>query len=436
VNSPGWAGLVACVLLAAVVALLVVVTPHGLLPSARNWPGARYAPAAGDFSADELARGRALRLALLPSRLAGGVLSLGGVLALGFSPLGAHLVRAAGAPFGGGWPARAVAGAVVLVLLFTALRLPFTAAGERVLRRTGLSVRSWAVWWTDLAKGTVLSVLLLVVVALAGYGLARALPAWWWAPATAGVALLVVLFTFVLPLVVEPLFNQFEPMPDTPLRGTLLALAASAGVRVTEVLVADASRRTTALNAYVSGIGATRRVVVFDTTLRRAEPREIEMVVAHELGHVRHRDVAVLTGVGALAAALAVPPLYLLLRVPGYGSLIGVPGGHAAGDPRSLPAVLALVGCFAMLAGPLLNAVSRRVEAHADLHALELTEDPAAFAAMQRRLALTNQADLTPPKLAVLLRASHPPTAVRIELARAWARHTGRPEPGPLLAHE
>src|SRR5690606_18534529 len=134
-------------------------------------------------------------------------------------------------------------------------------------------------------------------------------------PAAVGAAALVVLLSFVLPMVVEPLFLRFAPMAAGPVRDRLVELARRAGTPVRQVLVADASRRSRAMNAYVSGLGPTRRVVAFDTLLS-APPPEVAAVVAHELAHARYRDVAAGTARGALVAATAVTGLYLLGRWP------------------------------------------------------------------------------------------------------------------------
>ena len=108
------------------------------------------------------------------------------------------------------------------------------------------------------------------------------------------------LFSFIFPVLVEPVFNRFTPMPAGDLRDSLLALAKKDGVPVRDVLVADASRRTTALNAYVSGLGPTRRIVVYDTLLNQAPPEQVRAVVAHELGHARNGDVVTGTVIGTV----------------------------------------------------------------------------------------------------------------------------------------
>jgi len=226
-----------------------------------------------------------------------------------------------------------------------------------------------------------------------------------------------VALSFLAPLVFEPLFNTFTPMARGPLRDGLLGLAARDGVRVREVLVADASRRTTALNAYVSGFGRTRRIVAYDTLLATAEPREVELVVAHELGHVVHHDVARGTALGALGAALGVG---LLAAVLSWSPLLGLAAVDRFADPRSAWLLAAAATIGGTLAAPFGRALSRRVEHRADLHALNLTEAPAEFIAMQRRLTLTNVSDPTPPRLLHLLLSTHPTPSSRLATARAW----------------
>jgi STE24 endopeptidase len=371
-----------------------------------------------DFTPEQLARGRELRRAQLPWALGGRLAGLALSLVLGLTPAGAGLVRWAGDLLGGSWAARVLAGAAVLVLLGQLLAVPFNARVRVVRARYGLVTQGWAGWVTDLLRGLLLTLALFLPAALGLYALTGWSVHRWWLPAAGAAALLTVAFSFLFPLVVEPLFNRFRPMPEGELRGALLELAARDAVAVREVLVADASRRTTALNAYVSGFGATRRIVAYDTLLTAAAPREVELVVAHELGHVKHRDVPRGTVLGALGAAVAVAVLGWLTSLDPLLRAAGVPD---VADPRSLPLLAACAALLGALGGPPQAAVSRRIEARADRHALDLTGDPQQFIAMQRRLALTNVADVDPPRVLELLFATHPSTARRIAAARAWA---------------
>ena len=154
------------------------------------------------------------------------------------------------------------------------------------------------------------------IAVIALVGLARAFPSWWPAVAAPLAALAVLGIGFVAPVVLEPLFNRFEPLADEALARDLRGLGERAGVPVREVLVADASRRTTKVNAYVSGLGSTRRVVLYDTLLARSTPAELRLVVAHELGHRRYRHPAKATALGMVGAAVAVVVLWAALPDP------------------------------------------------------------------------------------------------------------------------
>jgi len=220
-------------------------------------------------------------------------------------------------------------------------------------------------------------------------------------------------------VLVEPIFNKFTPMADGPLRRELIALADRDGVPVRDVLVADASRRTRAVNAYVSGFGPTRRIVVYDTMLTEATPDEVVSVVAHELGHARDNDVLTGTALGALGTAAGVIVLYLLGFWPWLLRLAGV---SSIGEPRAVGLVVAVAALAGLVGGPAQAFVSRRIEARADAHALALTGDPATFEAMQRRLGTVNLSDPDPPTWEYLMSASHPSTVERMAAARAYAR--------------
>jgi STE24 endopeptidase len=250
------------------------------------------------------------------------------------------------------------------------------------------------------------------VYALAGTG------RWWWAGAALGAAVAAVVLSWLAPVLLEPLFNRFTPMEPGPLREALLALAERDRVRVRQVLVADASRRTTALNAYVSGFGRTRRIVAYDTLLTTAEPLEVELVVAHELGHVKHRDVLRGTMLGAVGAAVGV---CVLAAVVSWRPLLDAAGVDHFSDPRSVWLLAAVAAFGSAIAGPFGCAVSRRIERRADAHALELTDDPAHFIAMQRRITVANVGDPSPPRLLHLLFGTHPTAVQRIAAARRHA---------------
>ena len=410
-----WAAGTLAVLL-VVLAVLAIVRVPWTAPVA---PRADQLAALHSLPADAVERGRAFHAALRPSTYGGLALGLLIALVLGLTPLGARLVTLAGRPFGDHWLARAVLGGLLVVFIGEVLGLPFAAWRQAVLRRYGLSTQGWGGWAVDVLKAYAIGAVLAAIVLVGFYTVAHFTPRWWWAWGAVGAAALVVLLTFVFPILIEPVFNRFTPMPEGQLRTNLIGLADRDGVPVRDVLVADASRRTRALNAYVSGLGPTRRIVVYDTLLREAPPAEVESVVAHELGHARDNDVLTGTLIGALGAAAAACALYLL---GSWTGLLRRAGVESLGEPRSVALLLAVATVAGLVAGPLQNIVSRRIEARADAHALALTRDPGTFEAMQGRLALVNLGDVDPNPVEYALFASHPSTVERMAAARAWAR--------------
>lgn len=396
-------------LLAALVLVLVTV-PFPVLEGAQP-----DTDVARDFTAAQLAREEAFHSALRPWGL--GSLGLGVLVAalLGLSPLGARLMGA----LPGHWTVRTALGTAALFVVGRLVTLPLDLRAEQVLRDYGLSTQSWAGWADHRLRGLAVGLVATLLLLLPLLALARRLPDGWWLPGAVLAAALVVAGSFVYPVLVEPVFQKFAPLEEGRLRDDLLALADRDGVPVKEVLVADASRRTTALNAYVSGFGSTRRIVVYDTLLREASAREVELVVAHELGHAKRNDVLVGTVTGALGAAAGVCALFLLLS---SGGVLRRVGADAAGDPRVVPLVLFLGVVVPLLVAPVSNLVSRHVEARADLHSLELTGDVGTFVESEQKLATTNLSDLEPHPLLYAFFATHPSAPERIAFARAWER--------------
>jgi STE24 endopeptidase len=318
------------------------------------------------------------------------------------------------------WWGRALLFPMLVLGVLTLLRLPLSFwRGHVRERRWGFSTQTAGGWLLDRAKGFAIAAVLSAVAMLAFVALARALPGAWPAAAAPGAALFVLALGFAGPIVLEPLFNRFSPLGDPALAGELRALAERAGVPVRDVLVADASRRTRRENAYVSGLGGTRRIVLFDNLLDASEPRQIRLVVAHELGHRRARHVERGTLLGMAGAAAVVLVLWGLLSWPALLEAIGASG---PGDPRVAPFLFLVVSVFELIALPLGAALSRRWEREADRSSLELTRDPEAFELALRRLARTNLADLEPPRTVYALLFSHPTPPERIAAARAWAR--------------
>jgi STE24 endopeptidase len=312
--------------------------------------------------------------------------------------------------------ARAVMFLLAFHFFLAVIGLPLAYYGGYVLPSAfGLGRQSRGSWAIDWLKATLLGVV--IGAALGGVFLWTVLaagPHWWW---TFGlVATLVgLVFVFLTPYVLVPLFFKMRPLADAETVARIHALVNRAGAPVRDVCSLDFSRRTAEANAAVIGLGRSRRVVIADTLLAEFSPSEVDAVVAHELGHHVHRDVQRLLlgnavvmwvglGVAARVAPLALPWLSLpsLAYVPGY------------------PVVFWVVEVFFLVMAPLLNWWSRALEARADRFALQLTGDPAAFAAAMQRIGYQNLVELRPPRWFEVLMGTHPALYRRIQLARTW----------------
>ena len=394
---------------AALVVVIVTTTPWHLIDLPK--PDATL-----DFTQAEIDRQNQFRHELLPWSTISWVLSLLVPLAIGFSPLGRRLYDVLRLRR---WYVAVPVLVAGLGLVASLIMLPTDALAEQVTKDYGLSTESWGLWLRDRAVNWALGSIALIAIAMGLIALAKKWRTWWWAPAAIAGAVLVLGVSFAYPVLVEPRFNEFTSMAPGPQRDEFMQLAREDGVPVKDVLVADASKRTTALNAYVSGFGSTRRLVVYDTLLKDAPPAQVRLVVAHELGHAAEGDVLHGTLIGALGAAFAVVLLKLLL-------------GARMADPRRTALLLAMIVAGTALAGPVQNLVSRRIEARADYHSLLLTNDPRDFVEMQHQLSVRNISGLDPSRWRYWMFASHPTPPERIAMARAWGAERGDPVP-PLV---
>jgi STE24 endopeptidase len=298
--------------------------------------------------------------------------------------------------------------AVVLGVWLSGLPL---AAVTHVRRRDfGLSDQGWGGWLLDQLTALGIQAVLVSIGVAGGVWLAGRLGRRWWLAGAPALAAIAVLFVVAQPLVVQPLFNRFEPLADERLTSRIEELATSMGVDVDEVLVADASRRTTTANAYIAGLGPTRRVVLYDTLLDgRFSEGEILEVSAHELAHVERRH---------LWKGLA---WFTLLAVPGVFLLAWVTNRLGGLGPRLVPLGLALTFAYVLLTQPLANAVSRRYEAEADWLALQATHDPASAVALEQGFVRTGLVDPEPPGWVTFWFGTHPTPMQRIAMAEVDA---------------
>jgi STE24 endopeptidase len=376
------------------------------------------------FAAEEVERARRYHrplYLLLPVNLA---LELAVLGLLSFGPPGAWVEAwLDGLPL---W-AQAATWPALVVALGWLIGLPVSYWGGYIHEsRWGFSTQSAKGWLVDRLKGLAVAEVLTTGVMIGFLRVVRWFSRAWPAVAAPGAAAIVLILSFVAPFVLEPVFNRFRPLEDRALADDIRALAYRAGVPVRDVLVADASRRTRKENAYVSGLGATRRVVVYDTLLDRADPAEVRLVAAHELGHRRMHHVAWSTLIGVAGAVVSVIALWRLLELRPVVRAIGASG---PGDPRVVPFVLLVAGVLQAVGMPLAAALSRRWESTADRFALSLTGDAEVFEQSFRALAVSNLLDLEPPRLLYLVAFTHPTPPERIAAGRQLAAELGLVSP-------
>jgi len=360
---------------------------------------------------DERARGyHRLQLGLTLLALALGVAYLSTLLATGAGArLAARITE---------WTARPWLALAAMALAVGAgwrfLTLPLTwLAAFWLPRRFGLLHQSFAHWVWDAVKAGALG----GALALAGiemvYALLRWTP-WWWLAAAAAFLLAAILLTLVAPVWLVPLFYRLEPLADGELRERLLRLGRRTGVPVLGVWVGDQSRKSRTANAAVTGLGRTRRIILFDTVVREFTADEIEAVLAHELAHHAHADIW--RGL-AVQGAVTLATFWLADRLLAAGAAgLGLAG---PADLAGLPLLLLIALGAGVVALPLTNGWSRHVERQADDFAVHALGSAGAFVAAMERLARLNLAERDPHPLKEFLLYSHPAIGRRVARAQA-----------------
>jgi STE24 endopeptidase len=364
------------------------------------------------FSHDELTKARdyasGQRLILVGSLVAEGAVLI--LLATGRPAVSRRaLERLAARPVLGG--AAAAAGLSVVIAVIT---VPFGIWAHERSVDVGLSTQSLGGWFSDWGKGTAIGAILAGLVGTFALWLMRRFGSRWWIPGSVAVVIGAAILTWLAPVVIAPLFNKFDELPPGRARSDVLELARKAGVDVGHVYEVDASKRTTAINAYVNGLGSSKQVVLYDTLIHDLNSGERRAVVAHELGHVHGNDIQR----GLLFVAIVTPLSLIFVSLMASG--IARRQGVEPGRPAYLPALALAIAATSFVIGIAGNQLSRAVEARADTFSLQLTDDPRGMIELQQQLADRNLADPDPPGAFSFLFGTHPPTIDRIGSALAW----------------
>jgi STE24 endopeptidase len=373
-------------------------------------------PAAADpgtyFTAREIARGEQYAHWSRVLSWSSTVVSLLAACLLGFTSWGRRLVER----LPGWWWVRVILAVALVAMIGRLVTLPLAVLARRRAIEYGLSNQAWSGFARDLALNQGVNIVAVSLTLIVLIGCARRWARAWPAVAAGLLGALVLAGSFVYPVLVEPLFNSFTSLEDGDLRSQVIDLAEREGVPIDDVLVADASRRTTTLNAYVSGFGSTRRVVLYDNLVEDVPRDQVLSVVAHELAHAKHDDVLTGSLLGVAGAVLGVGLLGLIVGA------VGPRRGVSMRDPAVVPLVLALIAIGTLVSSPIQNGISRQIETRADVDALRVTGDSDAFIGVQRQLMVRSLADPTPPSWAQLWFGSHPIGMVRIAIAEQLAQ--------------
>lgn len=340
------------------------------------------------------------------------------MLALVFTNAGRRLTAWCQARTGGLWLLTLLTAGAVYYALLTICAFPFDVARWWHLSAWDMTSQPFAAWLGDRLLGLALTGTIEAIVLVGLYLLMHRWPRGWWAPAALGAAALAAAFAWLLPVAIAPLFNTFTPLRQTEWAGwekPLRRIAERGNVSVEDIFVMDASRQSHHSNAYFTGFGATQRIVLFDNLLKKHTLPEIESVLAHELGHWLHSDIArgiALGGVAALAGLFVLSRILLT-----SGAVFGL---ERPSDPAGLPLVILLLFLGNWLALPASMAVSRHFERQADQVALDLGRQPEAFSAAEIKLVRDNKGNPAPAPWNVWLFGSHPPPLERIRMAERW----------------
>jgi STE24 endopeptidase len=307
---------------------------------------------------------------------------------------------------------------VVFVALLQLVEMPFSFYSEFIVdHRFGLSTQTLRGWFVDVLKGLGIEVVFGVLAGFALYYLIRTITLWWLA-AAALFAAFSILLSILVPYVILPIFYKVTPVSDQTLKENLLELSKKLGAKnIDHVLVADESRKSVRANAFFSGIGKSRAIVLFDTLLNNFTRREVVTVVAHELGHYVNKDIwkeALVSGI------FAIPPFFIADYV--FRLSAGGLGSVRITDPAGIPLIFGILIGVSFLLQPISNGISRVLERHADEFALRAADDSDAQASAERRLADLSLAVDTPNRLVELFFYTHPASSRRVRLAEDWKR--------------
>lgn len=402
----GWRGSVPVILTAAAAAVCALVFIAAVAPRGHSTEAIRLFGSAFLERADEYARSRYVSWAMKNAAI--------------LTVLATMILLQAGDRIYEGWRARlgdtagVSAASLELLVILAGVMLPFDYySGFLLEREFGFATQSTVTWLTDYVKSAAITWVIAVPAFTALVYVSRRFPGTWWVLATGGYAAFVALSAMLSPVLIDPIFYRFRPVEDAAFREEVTRIARAAGIEVGEVLEVDASRRTLKGNAYFTGLGRTKRIVIYDNLLRRYPRTHSLLVVAHEIGHWSKGHIRN----GILWSSMLGLVFFLILRKASPAPLY-------TGD---LPAIILLAFAFTILTLPLTNGVSRFHEREADRTVFDLTGDTFGWVDLEIRLSKHNLSDVEPHPIIRAALFSHPSALERIRAAGEYAPQVTQP---------
>ncbi len=300
-----------------------------------------------------------------------------------------------------------------LTLITAIFTLPFKLYGYQLSKNYGISVQPFHGWMKDYMLDFWINFLLTGLIVIVLYSLMKRSPKRWWLYSWLLSIPFTLFLSFIQPVFIDPLYNDFYPLKDKVLEEQILSLADKAGIPAEHVYEVNMSEKTNAMNAYVNGIGKNSRIVLWDTTLNKLEDREVLFIMAHEMGHYVKKHVF-LSIIGSMVVSLiGLYVLYLLMNiiVSKWGNRFRI---KEVSEIASIPLFFLLLSVMSFMFTPISNTVSRAHEHDADSYAVELTQDPLAAVGSFQELAKSNLSQVNPPILVKIFRYTHPTMLDRI----------------------
>lgn len=306
---------------------------------------------------------------------------------------------------------------VSLSLLYGIVTFPLNLFEGFILEhRFSLSNLSFTAWLKDGLKQGVISIFIFSILIQLLYAVARTYPANWWLISSLSWTGVSVVFAKIFPVLIIPLFYRYSPVRSSELRDKILKTAAAFNIKVLDVFEINFSAKTKKSNAAVVGWGDTRRIILADNLVNEFTPEEVEVVVAHEMAHYKLRHIWKLISLSAVSTAIS----FYILNLAAYGIASSL-SRESLFDIALFPALALVFTLYGIVASPVLNGISRKLENDADLLALKMTRLKDSFISLMERLAEKNLSDKNPNRLIEFLFYDHPPIAKRIELAKRFS---------------